>query len=58
MNKKDPQKGAHAVKYCLMHHLFTPNELETLKQDEKKLIAISLTKMDLHLANNLKQNSI
>ena len=54
MNKELLKKGSHAVKYCLMHHLFTPKELEILKQDEKKLTTISLTKMDLHLTRNQK----
>ena len=54
MNKELSQHESHAVKYCLMHHLFTPKELEILKQDQKKLVSVSIAKMDLHLAHNHK----
>ena len=54
MKKELFNKGSHAVKYCLMHNLFTPKELEVLRHDLKKLAIISSTKMDLHLTNNQK----
>ena len=52
MDKELKKTGTRAVKYCLMHHLFTPKELEELKNDPQKLAAVSQTKMDLHLATN------
>ena len=52
MKKEQSNKLPLAVKYCLMHNLFTPKELEVLKQDPKKLNAASIAKMDLHLTHN------
>ncbi len=49
MEKGLLDKGSQAVKFCIMHHLLTPRELESLIKDSKKLETVSKMKRDLHL---------
>ena len=54
MKKELMKTASQAVKYCLLHNLITPRELETLLKDPKLLEETSKSRRDQHLTQGFK----